>query len=313
MRVLITGGAGFIGSNIVKKLLEMGNKVRVIDNLITGKMENIAEFEGNPNFEFVRGDIRVRDMALMVCKDCDAICHQAALGSVPRSLDNPLTTFHHNLIGTVSLLDATRHHGIKRFVFASTSAVYGDTPELPKVEPKLGAPKSPYAISKLCGEQMARLYADLYGIETIGLRYFNVFGPKQNPAGSYAAVIPRFIQNALKGRQNSIYGNGAQTRDFTFVDNVVAANVAALTTTNAVCFSKVYNIAGANQVSVNELHQKINQLTNNVIEPLYLADRPGDILHSFADISAAKKELEYSPIIDFDTGLSLTINYFKNN
>ena len=252
MRILITGGAGFIGSNLAKHLLEMEGveKVRVLDNLATGYLKNMEEFKDHPKFEFILGDIRNYETCLGACEGMDGIAHQAALGSVPRSINDPLTSNDVNVSGTLNIFTAAKEKGVKRVVYAASSSTYGDHPGLPKVEDKIGNPLSPYAVTKLVNELYAKVYAKTYGMELIGLRYFNVFGPKQNPAGAYAAVIPLFVQSVLNNTPPLINGDGETSRDFTYIENVVQANVLSLFTDNKEAVNEVYNIAFGEQTSL---------------------------------------------------------------
>lgn len=311
--VLVTGGAGFIGSNIVTYLLAHGvKKVRVLDNLSNGFLRNLEAFKNNPAFEFMEGDITVMDNCNKACEGIDLVTHQAALGSVPRSIKNPLATSEANTTGFLNMLLAARDAGVKRFVYASSSSVYGDSTASPKKEENLGNPLSPYAVSKLTNELYARVFSMHYGIETIGLRYFNVFGPNQDPNGPYAAAIPLFMNSLLFGKDAVIYGDGAQTRDFTFVENAVQANIRALFTTNNEALNRVYNVAVSEAVSVNNLYETIATIAGNNKKPEYVAERKGDIKNSLADISLAVKYLGYAPRYKYKDGLSITVNWFKN-
>ncbi len=311
---LVTGGAGFIGSHIVDFLLRNGaKKVRVLDNLSTGFIENVALFNDWTNYEFLQGDIRDYDTCKEACKGIDCITHQAALGSVPRSVENPMLTTAVNVGGFVNVLKAAQESGIKRVVFASSSSVYGDEQQLPKIETTIGQPLSPYAASKRSKELYAQSFAAVYGMEIIGLRYFNIFGPRQSPKGPYAAVIPLFIEGCLRGTSVYVNGNGLQTRDFTYVQNAVQANVLALTTRNINALNQVYNIAVGQQFSVNTLFEYIAQYLNSSQKPIYREARLGDVLHSLADISKASNLLQYTPEITFYEGLDNTIAYFLAN
>ncbi|MBP7256141.1 MAG: SDR family oxidoreductase [Chitinophagales bacterium] len=311
-KILITGGAGFIGSNIAEKLLKMGAKVRVMDNLLTGRRSNIAEFLDNPNFEFFEKDITNISDCRAACDGIDLVTHQAALGSVPRSIINPSATNEINSGGFVNMLFAAKEAGIKRFVYASSSSVYGDEPNLPKREEKIGKPLSPYAVSKLTNELYAAVFGQTYGMEVIGLRYFNVYGPKQDPEGVYAAVIPLFLKHLFNNEAPFINGDGEQTRDFTYVDNAVQANLLGLTTTNNLAYNQVYNVAVGEKFSVNEMYEMIRSYLNKDIAAIHREERSGDIRDSLADISKAKNLLGYSPQFTFKQGLPLTIEYFKN-
>lgn len=314
-RILVTGGAGFIGSNLVEALLkdERVGKVRVLDNLSTGFRRNIAEFETNVKFEFIWGDIRDYNTCEKACKDIDMITHQAAMGSVPRSINDPVTTNANNITGTLNIFTAAKNMKIKRVVYAASSSTYGDSKELPKVENRIGAPLSPYAITKLVSELYAKVFADLYGLEPIGLRYFNVFGPKQDPNGAYAAVIPLFYKAALEGMPATINGDGTYSRDYTYVANAVQANIKALFTKNKNAVNEVYNIACGERTDLNELWEYINEIVRVKIKAIYGPNRAGDIPHSLADVSKAKKLLEYNPNIKVKKGLENAYNWYKNN
>ena len=317
---LVTGGAGFIGSNITLALLQMGQRVRVLDDLSTGKKANI-DFIGefmksrgiDPNlFEFVWADIRDRKACSQVVKGADFVLHQAALGSVPRSIADPISTNAVNIDGTLNMLVASQENKVKTFVFASSSSVYGDSENLPKKEGEEGNPLSPYAVTKAAGDMYLRIFRQLYNLRTVGLRYFNVFGPRQDPHSQYAAVIPLFIKGVLQGKPPTIYGNGNQSRDFTYVDNVVLANIMA-------CFANkeavgiTYNIACGTPITVNDLYWKICKIIGKELAPKYAKSRPGDILHSNADITLAKEALSFEPIVDIDEGLKLTVDWYKAN
>lgn len=304
-KILITGGTGFIGSNIATELVNQGYNVSVLDNLSTGNVSNISGL----NIEFLKGDIRDFEFVKKSVKDVDYILHQAALPSVFRSIKDPLTVNDVNTKGTLNILVVARDNNVKRVVYASSSSVYGDTPILPKKEDMIPKPLSPYAVSKLVGEYYCKVFYNVYGLETVSLRYFNVFGPRQNPKSEYAAVIPKFINFMLENKSPVIYGDGTQTRDFTFVKNVVEANILALKAKNAA--GNVLNIACENSTSVNELVDKINELLDRDISPDYTKLRLGDIKNSLADISLAKKILGYEPKYSFEEGLKETINWFK--
>lgn len=311
---LVTGGAGFIGSNLVEYLLKHGAaKVRVLDNLLTSKIENIKPFLSHPNFEFVEGDIRDLEDCRKCCEKIQYISHQAALGSVPRSVNDPLTTHEINSTGFVNMLVAARYEKVNRFVYASSSSVYGDHPVLPKKENETGNLLSPYAVTKKTNELYGSVFASTYGMKIIGLRYFNVFGPKQSPAGPYAAVIPLFIQSVLKNHSPNIDGDGEQTRDFTFVENAVQANVKAMLAPNDDAWNNVYNVAVGERVSINELFKLITELAGIDIKPVHRETRAGDIRDSLADISKSKKMLGYEPSVYFKDGLEQTINWFRQH
>jgi len=313
MKILVTGGAGFIGSNLVAYLLEKPEvtAVRVLDNLATGNLDNLKEFEGNPRFEFMEGDIRNYETCLNACKGMDLISHQAALGSVPRSINDPLTSNEVNVTGTLNIFNAARETNIKRVVYAASSSTYGDHPGLPKVEDKIGNPLSPYAVTKYVNELYARVYANVYGLETIGLRYFNVFGPKQNPQGPYAAVIPLFIKSVLDNEPPLINGDGEHSRDFTFVGNAVHANDRALFTTNPDALNQVYNIAFGAQTSLNQLFEMIKEVAGSDLAPRYGPERKGDVKHSLADISKAKNLLLYEPSTSVKEGLKIAFEWYR--
>lgn len=304
MKVLVTGGAGFIGSNIVEELLKKGYQVKVLDNFSTGRRENIQNFLDQ--LELIEGDIRSYHTVSQAVTGVDAILHQAALPSVPRSINDPITTNDVNVIGTLNLLDAAKELKVRKFVFASSSSIYGDSPVLPKHEGLIPSPLSPYAVSKLTSENYCRVFANLYGIETICLRYFNVFGPHQDPNSQYSAVIPKFIKMINNNISPIIYGDGEQSRDFTYVSNVVQANILALTKENTTPL--IMNCATQGQITINELVSEINKQTNKSIKPKYIDQRPGEVKHSFADIKMIKEELSFSPNISFVEGLRITIN-----
>jgi len=304
MKFLVTGGAGFIGSNIVEELLKQGHSVRVLDNFSTGKRENLKEF--NSDIELFEGDIRSYHTVIQSIKGIDVVLHQAALPSVPRSINDPITTNEVNVMGTLNILDAAKDAGVKRIVYASSSSVYGDNPVLPKREDMLPNPLSPYAVSKLAGEKYCQVFSKLYDIETVVLRYFNVFGPRQDPNSQYSAVIPKFIKLMRNDRQPTIYGDGTQSRDFTYVANIVDGNLLAATKT--IKSGLVMNCACHGQVTLNELVKQINNLLNKNIEPIYSDPRQGDIKHSFANIDLIKQKIEFEPTIRFKDGLRKTIN-----
>jgi len=311
---LVTGGAGFIGSNIVGYLLRHGvGKVRVLDNLSEGKLQNIEPFMNLPNFEFIEGDITDADTCMRACKDIHYVTHQAALGSVPRSIETPLKTNAANVTGFLNMLTAAKDSGVKRFVYASSSSVYGDSLRLPKVEEHIGSPLSPYAASKFVNEVYAGVYALNYGMEVIGLRYFNIFGPNQKPDGPYAAVIPLFMDALLKGRSPFINGDGEQSRDFTFVDNAVQANIRALLTDVQGATGQVYNVACGERYTVNELFHTIRELVGSDVQPTYRENRQGDVRDSLADISKARAYLGYEPNVKLREGMDATLQWFRAN
>ena len=305
-KFLVTGGAGFIGSNIVEELLKRGHFVRVLDNFATGKRENLKEFE--KDIELLEGDIRSYHIVRQAVKDIEVILHQAALPSVPRSINDPITTNEVNVMGTLNILDAAKDAGVRRIVYASSSSVYGDNPELPKREDMFPNPLSPYAVSKLAGEKYCNVFSRLYGVETVTLRYFNVFGPKQDPNSQYSAVIPKFIEAIKADKQPIIYGDGTQSRDFTYVANVVEANM--LAATKDIGNGLVMNCACHGQITLNELVRQINNLLGKNIETIYAKSREGDIKHSFADIRLIKEKLNFIPNISFTLGLKKTIEFF---
>ena len=306
MKVVVTGGCGFIGSNIAEELIKK-HYVVVIDDLSTGRIENIQSLQDKENFEFVRGNITDLGLLKQIFEDVDCIFHQAAIPSVQRSVENPLDTNEANIKGTLNVLIAARDCGVKKVVYASSSSVYGDTPELPKKENMKPNPQSPYAVSKLTGEYYCKVFSDIYGIKTICLRYFNVYGPKQNPASEYAAVIPRFINRVLNNQPPIIFGDGNQTRDFTFVKDVVKANILAMEKN----VEGVFNIAYGQQISINELANKIMEIVGVKLNPVYDKPRPGDIRNSLADISLAKQKLGYMPEYSLEKGLEVTIRWFS--
>ena len=310
---LVTGGAGFIGSNIVEKILYLGHKVKVLDNFSTGKRENIAEFLKKSNFELIEGDIRDINTCRTACKDVDYVIHQAAWGSVPRSIEMPVLYDDINVKGHLNMMQAARENNVKKFVYASSSAVYGDDPILPKQEGSEGKVISPYALTKRINEEYADLYYRLYGLETVGLRYFNVFGKRQDPNGAYAAVIPKFVKELLDGIQPVIYGDGETSRDFVFIDNVVEANLKACIACKEAS-GRAFNIGYGEKTSLNDLYKKLSELLEkNDISPSYEKEREGDIKHSTASIEKAKEILKYNPQYSVNEGLELTIDWYKNN
>jgi UDP-glucose 4-epimerase len=307
LKFLVTGGAGFIGSNIVEELLQRGNTVRVLDNFATGKRENLKDF--TKDIDLIEGDIRSFHIVQQAVKGIDVILHQAALPSVPRSIKDPITSNEVNVVGTLNILEASKDAGVKRVVYASSSSVYGDNPELPKHEGMIPNPLSPYAVSKLAGEKYCSVYSRLYGIETVALRYFNVFGPRQDPNSQYSAVIPLFIKAIMNDKQPIIFGDGKQSRDFTYVANVVEANI--LAATKDVESGLVMNCACHGQITLNSLVHELNVLLDKDIKPFYADKRPGDILHSFADITKIQHELGFNPKVDFNIGIRMTLTSFQ--
>lgn len=309
-KFLVTGGAGFIGSNVIKQLFKSGEFVRAVDNLSTGREENIKEFLGKKNFEFIKGDLTDFNACQQVVKDIDYILHFAAIPSVYRSVEKPITSNESNVVATLNLLVAARDTGkIKKFVYSSSSSIYGDSPQLPKEESNCIDPISPYAVSKYAGERYCQVFSRIYGLPTVCLRYFNVFGPKQNPVSQYGAAIPKFIFAILQNESPVVYGDGEQTRDFTYVDNVVEANILAAYSDVS---DEVINVACGQNVSLNKIINLINQQLKTKIKPVHQADRPGDIKHSLADISRAKKLLNYKPKVYFEEGFESTIDWFKS-
>ncbi|MDZ4713518.1 MAG: SDR family oxidoreductase [bacterium] len=307
MKFLVSGGAGFIGSNISQVLIEQGHTVRILDNFSSGKRENLKSIEKDA--ELIEGDIRSYHIVQQAVKGIDIILHQAALPSVPRSIKDPITTNEVNVSGTLNILEAAVTGNVRRVVYASSSSVYGDNPELPKHEGMLTNPLSPYAVTKLAGEKYCNVFSRIYGLETIALRYFNVFGPNQDPSSQYSAVIPKFIKAILNDEQPVIYGDGEQSRDFTFVSNIVEANILAATSD---CESGlVMNCACHSRITLNELSESVNRILNKDIKPKYESPRAGDIKHSFANIELAKSKINYSPRINFEEGLKFTIDKFK--
>ncbi len=310
MKVLVTGGAGFIGSHISDYLLEKNYQVRVLDNLSNGNLDNIKHLQNNPNFEFMWGDITDLQTCHNAVKGVDLVCHQAALGSVPRSIENPILSHKSNVDGYLNLLVAAKEAGIKRFVYASSSSVYGDSEILPKQEENIGNCLSPYAVTKRIDELYGKVFNKCYDMETIGLRYFNVFGPRQNPNGAYAAVIPKFISSLKNNKVCDINGDGNFSRDFTFVKNVVYANYLALTTNNTECFGDFFNIGAGGRITINDMYYSIAKCLSSNLKPNYLPIRKGDIPHSNADVSKAKNMLNYDVLYNFDEGIKLTIDYY---
>jgi len=314
-RILVTGGAGFIGSNLVEELLndKKISHVRILDNLATGSLKNISSFQSDKRFEFINGDITNYNDCLQACRDIDLISHQAALGSVPRSIADPLSTNNVNITGTLNIFTAAKEKKIRRVVYAASSSTYGDHPGLPKVEDKIGNPLSPYAVTKYVNELYAKVYADLYGIEVIGLRYFNIFGPHQNPKGPYAAVIPLFVKSILENTPPVINGDGEHSRDFTYVANAVQANIKAMFTENKKAVNQVYNIACGQQTSLNQLFKYLKDIAGSSLQPLYGPERKGDVKHSLADINKARNLLGYDPAVAVADGLKKIFIWYKAN
>ncbi len=315
-KVLITGGAGFIGSNLIERFLQQSNYIVCLDNFATGKQENLEPFMGNPNFKLIDGDIRDISICRQAVEDVDVVLHQAALGSVPRSIEDPATTNDVNIGGFVNILTATKDAGVKRFVYAASSSTYGDHPTLPKTEDRIGKPLSPYAITKYVNELYAEIFSKLYGIETIGLRYFNVFGRRQDPNGAYAAAIPKFIKLLINHEPPLIYGDGEQSRDFTYVDNVTQINELAATTENPEAVNTVYNVAFGDATTVNYLVEvlkiSLSRFDPDIfkVDPVHGDVRLGDVLHSLASIDKAKQLLGYDPKYSIKAGLEEAIDWY---
>lgn len=309
---LVTGGAGFIGSNLCEALLEMGYTVRCMDNLSTGKRENVEMFLDNPRYTFIEKDIRDLEACMEACKGVDYVLNQAAWGSVPRSIEMPLLYEEINIRGTLNMMEAARQNGVKKFVYASSSSVYGDHPVLPKVEGQEGNLLSPYALTKRVDEEYGKLYKRLYGLDTYGLRYFNVFGRRQNPDGMYAAVIPKFIKLLLNDEVPTINGDGKQSRDFTYIDNVIEANLKACLAPGEAA-GNAFNIAYGGREYLIDIYYNLCEALDKKAEPNFGPDRAGDIKHSNADISKARKLLGYDPEYDFAKGIALAIEWYKEN
>ena len=309
---LVTGGAGFIGSNLCEAILEMGYKVRCLDDLSTGKQANVDMFIKNPNYEFIKGDIKDLDTCMKACEGVDYVLNQAAWGSVPRSLEMPLFYSLNNIQGTLNMLEAARQCGVKKFVYASSSSVYRDEPNLPKKEGREGNLLSPYALTKRCDEEWAKQYTMHYGLATIGMRYFNVFGRRQDPNGAYAAVIPKFIKMLLNGEVPTINGDGKQSRDFTYIENVIEANLKACLAPKE-ADGQAYNIAYGGREYLNDIYFGLTKALGVDTKPIYGPDRKGDIKHSNADISKAKELLGYDPEWDFKRGIDAAIEWYKEN
>lgn len=309
-RFLVTGAAGFIGRSIAKRLLEDGHSVRGIDNFSTGKRENL---EGLEKMEFVEGDITDAARMASACKQVDIVFHEAALASVPRSVKDPFASNHANVTGTMQVLCAAREAGVKRIVYAASSSAYGDTPTLPKHEGMLPRPISPYAVSKLTGEYYMQSFFQVYGLETVSIRYFNVFGPYQDPTSQYSGVLAKFIPQMLKGETPTIYGDGEQSRDFTFIENVVNANILASQADAAQVAGQVFNVATGTRITLNQTVEVLREITGYKGPVNHAAERTGDVKHSLADISAARKALGYEPKIDFQEGLRRTVEWYRES
>lgn len=309
---LVTGGAGFIGSNLCEAILKMGYKVKCLDDLSTGKQANVDLFIDNPNYTFIKGDIKDLDTCMAACEGVDYVLNQAAWGSVPRSIEMPLFYEKNNIMGTLNMMEAARQQGVKKFVYASSSSVYGDHPVLPKKEGQEGNLLSPYALTKRVDEEFAKLYTRLYGLDTYGMRYFNVFGRRQDPDGAYAAVIPKFIKMLMNGETPTINGDGMQSRDFTYIENVIEANLKACLAPHEAA-GNAFNIAYGGREYLIDIYHSLTRSLGKDIEPNFGPDRAGDIKHSNADISKAREMLGYDPDYDFDSGLKLAIDWYVEN
>ena len=309
---LVTGGAGFIGSNLCEAILNMGYRVRCLDDLSTGKEKNVELFAENPDYEFIKGDIKDADTRMRACRGADYVLNQAAWGSVPRSLEMPLFYCKNNIEGTLNMLEAARQNGVRKFVYASSSSVYGDEPHLPKTEGREGNLLSPYALTKRCDEEWAKLHTMHYGLDTYGLRYFNVFGRRQDPEGAYAAVIPKFIRQLMNGEVPTINGDGMQSRDFTYIENVIEANLKACLAPHEAA-GQAFNIAFGGREYLIDIYHALAKALGKETEPHFGPDRKGDIRHSNADISKAKKLLGYAPDYDFAKGLNEVIEWYREN
>lgn len=309
---LVTGSAGFIGSNLVEAILNLGYKVRGLDNLSTGKKENVEEFLDKPNYEFIEGDIRDLDTCMKACEGMGYVLNQAAWGSVPRSIEMPLFYEEVNIRGTLNMMEASRHNGVKKFVYASSSSVYGDEPNLPKKEGREGNVLSPYSLTKKVNEEYGKLYTKLYGLDTYGMRYFNVFGRRQNPEGAYAAVLPKFIKQLLNDEQPTINGDGKQSRDFTYIENVIEANLKACKASHEAA-GQAYNIAYGGREFLIDIYMQLLNALGKDIQPIFGPDRKGDIKHSNADVSKAKEMLGYEPDWNFERGIEAAIQWYKEN
>ena len=309
---LVTGGAGFIGSNLCEAILKMGYKVKCLDDLSTGKQANVDLFLDNPNYTFIKGDIKDLDTCMAACEGVDYVLNQSAWGSVPRSIEMPLFYEKNNIMGTLNMMEAARQQGVKKFVYASSSSVYGDHPVLPKKEGQEGNLLSPYALTKRVDEEFAKLYTRLYGLDTYGMRYFNVFGRRQDPDGAYAAVIPKFIKMLINGETPTINGDGMQSRDFTYIENVIEANLKACLAPHEAA-GNAFNIAYGGREYLIDIYHSLTRALGKDIEPNFGPDRAGDIKHSNADISKAREMLGYDPDYDFDSGLKLAIDWYVEN
>jgi len=318
-KILVTGGAGFIGSNLTEALLKLNNEVICLDNFATGKKENITPFLTNPNYTLIEGDIRNISDCQLAVKGVDYVLHQAALGSVPRSIKDPITSNEVNVSGFLNMLIASRDSGVQRFIYAASSSTYGDSEALPKVEDQIGKPLSPYAITKYVNELYADVFSKTYGLETIGLRYFNVFGRKQDPNGAYAAVIPKFVSQFMAGESPVINGNGEFSRDFTYIDNVIQANLLSITTKNKKAINTVYNVAFGERNTLKDLVELLKKHLTEFdpkikdIQVIYGPNRVGDIPHSLASVDKAKNLLAYNPQFSLEKGLKEAVNWYWNN
>jgi len=309
---LVTGGAGFIGSNLCEVLLDKGYKVRCLDDLSNGKQANVDLFINNANYTFIKGDIRDLDTCMKACEGVDYVLNQAAWGSVPRSIERPLLYEEINIRGTLNMMEAARQNNVKKFVYASSSSVYGDEPNLPKQEGREGRLLSPYALTKMVDEEYGKLYSKLYGLDTYGLRYFNVFGKRQDPNGAYAAVIPKFIKQLLNGEQPTINGDGKQSRDFTYIENVIEANLKACKASSEVA-GEAFNIAYGGREYLIDVYNSLCNALEKEIEPIFGPDRKGDIKHSNADIRKAKEMIGYDPSWSFERGIEAAIEWYREN
>lgn len=309
---LVTGAAGFIGSNLCEAILNMGCRVRALDNLSTGKQAHVDLFADNPNYTFIQGNIQDLETCIAACDGADYVLHQAAWGSVPRSIEMPLFYCANNITGTVNMLEAARRCGVKKFVYASSSSVYGDEPNLPKTEGREGNLLSPYALTKRCDEEWAKQYTRHYGLPTVGLRYFNVFGRRQDPDGAYAAVIPKFLKQLLQGQRPTIYGDGSQSRDFTYVENVIEANLKACLAPQE-ADGQAFNIACGGRETLLDIYYGLTAALGLDMEPHFGPERAGDIRHSNADITKAKTMLGYAPDWDFSRGITAAMEWYREN
>jgi len=309
---LVTGGAGFIGSNLCEALLKAGHKVKCLDDLSTGKQENTEIFASDPDYEFIKGDVKDLDTCMRACEGVTFVLHEAAWGSVPRSIEMPLFYEENNIRGTLNMMEAARQQGVRKFVYASSSSVYGDHPVLPKKEGQEGNLLSPYALTKRADEEYGKLYFKLYGLDTYGLRYFNVFGRRQDPEGAYAAVIPKFIRQLINNERPTINGDGKQSRDFTYIENVIEANIKACAAPHEAA-GEAYNVAYGGREYLIDIYYLLCEALDKDIEPIFGPERPGDIRHSNADISKAKENLGYSPEYDFERGIKEAIAWYREN